>query len=130
MSDGSVDPVSSLFRSLLSASLPAPGLGASPPASPAASRPPEGEMTAVRADIERLLMITEALWTMMKDQFEYTDSHLIERIAEIDRRDGKLDGRVASQPPQVCPSCGRPSARKRSNCLYCGAVVPSEPFAR
>ena len=131
MTDGPIDPVANLFESLLSASAslpdqPSGSLGSVQ--SPA--RTPDGEAAMLRADVERLLMITEALWSLMKDQFEYTDQHLVDRITQIDAQDGKVDGRVATKPPTACPRCGRPASRKRTVCVYCGAVVPTEPFAR
>lgn len=81
-------------------------------------------------DIERVLMITEALWTLMKEAHGYRDADLIRLVAEIDARDGRIDGRVAPTPPALCPSCGRVLARKRPTCLYCGKPVIDSPFAR
>lgn len=93
----------------------------------------EGEIMQLRAEVERLLMITESLWTFMKEQHGYTDDALIRRIAEIDIRDGKLDGRVApggTGEQQSCPQCSRPVGRKRPTCLYCGAALVRDPFER
>jgi hypothetical protein len=95
-----------------------------------ATRGPDAELESLRANTERLLMITEALWTMLKDQFEYTDAHLIQRITEIDARDGRVDGRVSKSPPPACPKCQRPVSRRGAMCLYCGTTIPPEPFAR
>ena len=81
-------------------------------------------------DIERLLMITEALWTLMKKEHGYTDADLIRLIAEIDARDGRIDGRVAPTPPGPCPYCGRILSRKRPTCLYCGKPALESPFNR
>ena len=81
-------------------------------------------------DIERLMMLTEALWTLLKEAHGYTDADLIRLVAEIDARDGRIDGRVAPTPPALCPSCGRVLARKRPTCLYCGKPVIDSPFAR
>jgi hypothetical protein len=78
----------------------------------------------------RLLMITEAFWTLLKEQHGYTDTDLAKLIAEIDLRDGRLDGRVASGPPQPCPYCGHTLAKKRPFCIYCGKPVAPDPFAR
>lgn len=83
-----------------------------------------------RWDIERLLMITEALWTLMKQQHGYTDADLIRLVAEIDARDGRMDGRVAPEPPEPCRFCGRMTARHRPTCLYCGKPVIESPFTR
>jgi len=85
---------------------------------------------ALELDVERLLMISEALWTMLKEKHGYTDEALEKRIMEIDLRDGKLDGRVADSPPGKCPKCGRPLMKRRPRCLYCGEMVGTEAFAR
>jgi len=83
-------------------------------------------------EVERLLMITEALWTMLKEQHGYTDEDLIKRIAEIDARDGKLDGRVTPEPGELptCSQCGRPVGRGRAACLYCATPIVRDPFVR
>jgi hypothetical protein len=81
-------------------------------------------------DVERLLMITEALWTLLKEQHGYTDDVLIRRIQQLDLRDGALDGRVAAAPPLKCPGCGRTLMRRHPRCLYCGAPVAVSPFDR
>lgn len=88
------------------------------------------EVESLRADIERLLMITEALWMFVKKERGYSDEQLQEVIAQIDLRDGRLDGRVAQDPPQNCPGCGRVLARKRPFCIYCGSTVQLDPFVR
>ncbi|MHC4995335.1 MAG: hypothetical protein ACYTGQ_09815, partial [Planctomycetota bacterium] len=49
-------------------------------------------------EVERLYMLTEAMWTMLKESGMFTDSDLVERVAEIDLRDGRLDGRDKTKP--------------------------------
>src|SRR6266850_1458425 len=63
------------------------------------------KIDAVKYDIERLLMISEALWSILKKEHGYEDADLTKLVAAIDLRDGKLDGRVAVTPPQPCPYC-------------------------
>jgi hypothetical protein len=87
------------------------------------------EIKFVKADVEKLLMITEALWTLLKDQHGYSDEDLVKQVEEIDLRDGRLDGKVASAP-RKCPSCNRAISRKRSACLYCGQEVKADLFER
>ena len=84
----------------------------------------------LRADVEKLLMITEALWTLMREQHGYTDEQLVRAIEDIDLRDGKLDGKVAKSPPPLCPECGRNLMGNRPVCLYCGTPVVRGPFER
>ncbi len=81
-------------------------------------------------DVEKLFMITEALWTVLKEQHGYTDENLAQLIEDIDLRDGKLDGKVAKQQNPVCPQCGRTLMNKHPVCLYCGTAVVRDPFER
>ena len=84
----------------------------------------------MRHDIDRLLMVTEALWLFIKTQHNYTDEDLGKVINEIDMRDGVLDGKSARSAPVTCPACGRANSGKRPLCIYCGKPVPMDPFAR
>lgn len=88
------------------------------------------QVELMQMDVERLLMITEALWTMLKDARGYTDEQLIQKVQEIDMRDGRLDGKVAKQPPSKCPQCGRAISARRPMCFFCGAASTGEPFQR
>ena len=88
------------------------------------------EVNALKFEVERLLMISEALWGILKEQLGYDEEELIRRIEEIDMRDGKIDGKVANQPPEPCPFCGRKLIGKRPLCLYCGEHIPRDPFKR
>jgi hypothetical protein len=98
-----------------------------------ASRTAAGVRTqneAITCDVEKLFMITEALWTILKEQHGYTDENLGQMIQDIDLRDGKLDGKVAEQQNPACPQCGRILMGKHPVCLYCGTAVARDPFER
>jgi hypothetical protein len=88
------------------------------------------DVQLLKMDIERLLMITEALWGILKEKHGCTDEELISRIQTIDMSDGRLDGKVAKQAPSACPKCGRAMARNRPVCMYCGQASTEQPFAR
>jgi hypothetical protein len=88
------------------------------------------EVELMQMDVERLLMITEALWTMLRDEHGYTDELLIRKVQEIDMRDGRLNGKVAKQPPSQCPQCGRAISARRPMCVFCGAASTEAPFRR
>ncbi len=82
-------------------------------------------------DIERLLMITEALWTIVKEELKLSDDQLQRRLIEIDMRDGKYDGQVSGKaPPKSCSRCHRPISKRRTVCMYCGKQLLPDPFTR
>jgi ribosomal protein S27AE len=93
-------------------------------------RSDEGEVAALRGEIERLLLITEGLWRILKEKLACDDNELIKQITVIDLEDGKLDARKPATPPVPCPKCGRVLAKHRPRCLFCGEPIVMDPFAR
>jgi hypothetical protein len=94
------------------------------------ARAAQTETELMRTDIDRLLMITEALWTFLKKEHGYSDEELANAITQIDMRDGVLDGKGGKSAPQACPNCGRINSPRRAMCIYCGKPIPMNPFAR
>ena len=91
----------------------------------------QADIDVLKLYVERLSMITEALWMILREQHGYSDEELTRRIAEIDLRDGKLDGRVATNEAPYCPQCKRQHvAKHRPMCLYCGSAIGSDLFGR
>jgi uncharacterized protein with PIN domain len=87
------------------------------------------EMEFMKRDIDRLLMLCEALWTLLQRAHGYSDEDLKKVIAEMDRRDGQLDAR-ADRKVARCPSCNRPVSARQPKCIYCGQGLEHEPFGR
>ncbi len=81
-------------------------------------------------DVERLLMITQALWEILKEQLEVGEDELFQRVAEIDLRDGQLDGKVAKAEAPMCPHCGRKMIGLKPVCLWCGKPAMRDLFDR
>ena len=54
----------------------------------------------------------------------------MDKINEIDLRDGDQDGKVAKKPIENCTQCDRPLLRNKPFCLYCGATVDRSAFER
>jgi hypothetical protein len=94
------------------------------------AREAQTQVELLTHDVDRLLLITEVLWTLMKRQHGYTDDVLTQLIEEIDQKKTVVDGIAVKNPPLLCPSCHRPNSAKRMFCLYCGAAIPGNPFAR
>ena len=100
------------------------------PAPSTAQRAVSSEVAQMRADIERLYFISEALWRILREKHGIDDQEIIRQIAAIDMEDGRLDGRKAPQPPQPCPKCGRTLVKQRLKCMYCGEFIAVNPFER
>ena len=78
--------------------------------------------------MDRLLLITEALWTLLKREHGYADEELANAVKAIDLRDGQLDGRPPQPPAAPCPHCGRTNSARRVRCIYCGEALPVTLF--
>lgn len=94
----------------------------------AAARTAESEARGLSERIERLSLVNEALWSLLREKLGLTEEQLADRVREVDLSDGQLDGRVR-HPAVPCPKCGRTVSRRRDRCLYCGAALGSPPFS-
>ena len=82
-----------------------------------------GDLHDVNERIDRLLLVVDALWSMLKER-GYTDEDLAERIRAIDAADGSADG--ARKPlPRRCSSCESMVEPGRRTCAFCGAEMDS-----
>ena len=88
------------------------------------------DIAQLQMQVERLLMVTEALWTILKEQHGLEDKELLRQMVQIDLRDGRMDGKVATTPPEPCPKCQRIVAKNSLRCMYCGEPLLMNPFAR
>lgn len=87
------------------------------------------QVAHLRREVNRLLMITEALWEILRDREGLTDNQLVGKIDEIDMRDGAIDGQRAKEAPTDCAECGRTLARRQPVCIYCGTDAENrDPF--
>jgi hypothetical protein len=94
------------------------------PASAGTHLPVEGPPTArVEQRLDQMLLVVQAMWTLVQEKTGLTDAELMARVTELDAHDGTRDGRV-TRPPVKCARCGAAVARKFNRCLFCG-----EPYA-
>ncbi|MGK0185786.1 MAG: hypothetical protein ACI9R3_001567 [Verrucomicrobiales bacterium] len=49
--------------------------------------------------VKKLAMVNQALWEIVSKDQGYDNDKLLAKLAEIDLRDGKLDGRVDGSHP-------------------------------
>ncbi len=77
----------------------------------------------MQREIDRLLLVNEAMWSLLSERLGLTEEALMARMQELDLQDGHLDGKLVKAPVQ-CPQCSRQNGRRHLTCLYCGADLP------
>lgn len=86
------------------------------------------ELTDLKEQVERLALLNQSLWELLRDKIGVTDGDLEAKIREVDLRDGIPDGKL-SQHPLRCPRCGRVSNSRHKKCLYCNLAFESDIFS-
>ena len=85
----------------------------------------EGQISDLQRKADALTLACQAMWELACAQTGLRDEALLEKMQEIDARDGRSDGKI-SAAALLCPQCKRKSNAKRRNCLYCGARLPMQ----
>jgi ribosomal protein S27AE len=70
--------------------------------------------------VERLTLITMALWKLLQEHTDLTEADLLAKVTEIDLADGVADGKITRTTVAKCPKCSRSMSPKHKRCLYCG----------
>lgn len=91
------------------------------------SRQLQHKVRVLEQQAERLTLAAMAMAELLRDRLGVAESEINAKIAEIDLRDGTLDGRLRAGTA-TCDKCQRPNAATRRNCLYCGHELASEAF--
>jgi hypothetical protein len=74
--------------------------------------------------IERLLLLTDAMWELLSERTGVTEADLAAKVHEVDSRgDGARDGRRA-RSIRRCTSCQAAIEHGRATCTFCGAAAP------
>ena len=69
--------------------------------------------------IDKLSLICQAMWSLIKDKTDLTEEDLVKRVIDIDLKDGKLDGKY-SNPIVKCKKCDAAISHRFKKCLFCG----------
>jgi len=72
--------------------------------------------------LDMMTLANQALFEILRDRFGLTEEEVIRRMAEIDGRDGKSDGKIGARVVS-CRRCGRKVSTARQRCMYCDEVV-------
>ena len=79
------------------------------------------DLRFIKDRMDKLLLVSMALWELLKDRTELTEEDLMNKVQEIDLRDGQSDGKI-SKTVMKCPKCNRTMSPRHKKCLYCGAA--------
>ena len=71
--------------------------------------------------LDKLTLVCMAMWELIQETTGLTEEKLLERVKQIDLRDGVADGKVTTKVAQ-CPKCNRIMSPRHKKCLYCGAA--------
>ena len=82
----------------------------------------------LEARIDRVMLVCEAMWSLLRDKLGMSETELLDRVNDLDLSDGKLDGKVR-RTGHKCPACGRVIGPRFPICMYCGQAVQHHPFA-
>jgi DNA repair exonuclease SbcCD ATPase subunit len=80
------------------------------------------EVLRLEAKMDRLAIITQGLWELLSEKTDLTEKDIEAKIAEIDIRDGRKDGKITGKPT-TCPKCARTAHTRLRSCPYCGAEL-------
>ena len=92
-----------------------------------AAKRAEQHANLLEANLAKSLMISEALWKLLAEKTGLTENDLIEKLHEVDMRDGVLDGKNQRGIAE-CAACGRKVSGRHAACLYCGEVINGSVF--
>ena len=81
------------------------------------------EVRDLQRKADAMTIACQALWEIVRAQTGMRDEAILQKMQEIDARDGRADGKISGSV-LPCPRCGRKSNANRRDCLYCGAKMP------
>lgn len=93
----------------------------------AAQAETRAEMKELQRQVERLSLLNQALWEILRERLSLTDADLENMAREVDMRDGVADDKMTAQPVR-CPSCNRVCNSRHAKCIYCGQLFERPMF--
>ena len=92
-----------------------------------AAKRTEQQVKLLEANLAKSLMICETLWELLAEKTGLTQDDLINKLNEVDMRDGVLDGKNQRGIAE-CTACGRKVSGRHAACLYCGEIIDGSVF--
>lgn len=85
------------------------------------------EVKLLRAQVERMALLNQALWELLRERLGLSDAELERMAQEVDMRDGIADGKMTARAVR-CPACARVNNSRHAQCLYCGQPFQTPLF--
>lgn len=95
---------------------------------PASSGVSRSDHRELQRRLDRLELVCEGIWRLVREKTQLSDADLIEKIAEIDLEDGRYDGQKKTPTFRECTQCGRKNNKSLNSCMYCGEILIAQPF--
>lgn len=82
----------------------------------------KSDARSLQRRLDVMALANQALFEILRDKLGISEDEVVTRMAEIDGRDGKKDGKIG--PTVVaCRRCGKKVNTARQRCMYCAEVV-------
>ena len=85
------------------------------------------EVHQLRERVERLSLLNQALWELLREKLGLSDADLERMAQEVDLRDGIADGKMTARAVR-CPACARVNNSRHPQCRYCGQPFQTPLF--
>lgn len=79
------------------------------------------EIAKLQRQLDKVSLASQAMWELLRDHAGVSDDQIVEKMQEIDLRDGSVDGKIGATIYD-CPRCGRKTNSNRHNCIFCGNI--------
>lgn len=83
----------------------------------------ESRISQLEANQERLFLLCTALAELLRDKGLATEAEILEKLREVDMRDGLADGKFGGVQVVACPKCGNKTKLRHKHCIYCGTLL-------
>ncbi|MEI6830549.1 MAG: hypothetical protein WCK64_11995 [Synechococcaceae cyanobacterium ELA445] len=79
-------------------------------------------LRSLETQVHAMAMEIDALRELLQEAGVTNNTSFSAKVAEIDGRDGAVDGRLQHRNDQSCGSCGRKLSWNARRCVYCGST--------
>lgn len=122
-----LDLLGQMYRDVLNGDTEGHG-GGTRPASDAAAfgvRAAQNSAYELTDRMDKLVLVCQAIWSLLMEHTELTEADLLQRVTDLDLKDGQLDGKIIKGIVK-CKKCDSAISHKFSKCLFCGQQYETE----